>query len=231
MSTPDRFVRQADLVPQAHLEYLRITVIGLGAIGRPLSLMLAAAGARHLQLIDPDSVELHNVTTQGFEAREVGQSKTICLLTPIRRIDKTIEVQIVKDVYRKHLSVGEVVFCAVDSISARSVIWKSLASKVHFWADGRMLGETLRVLAVGDEASRRHYPSTLFNQEEAEVGRCTARSTLYAASIAAGLMIHQFSRWLRGIPVEADTLLNLLASELTLPGATQPILHERIGFF
>ncbi|HQR43063.1 MAG TPA: ThiF family adenylyltransferase [Gemmatales bacterium] len=221
MSTPDRFVRQADLMPQARLEHLQITVIGLGAIGRPLTLKLAAAGARHLQLIDPDTVELHNVTTQGYEARDVGQSKPVSLLSPIRRMDKTIEVQIVRDVYRKHLSVGEVVFCAVDTISARSVIWKSLASKVRFWADGRMLGETLRVLAVGDEASRRHYPSTLFSQEEAEVGRCTARSTLYAASIAAGLMMHQFSRWLRGIPVEPDALLNLLASEMTLPGVTQ----------
>jgi sulfur carrier protein ThiS adenylyltransferase len=45
---------------------------------------------------------------------------------------------------------------------------------------------------------------------------CTARSTIYTASIAAGLMVSQFTRWLRGLPVERDLLLNLLAAELTV---------------
>lgn len=220
MNMPDRFVRQADLVPQEYLQQHHITVIGLGAIGRPLTLMLAASGATHLQLIDPDTVEMHNITTQGYTRSDQGYSKVKSMLTPIRKMDNSIEVNVVRDVYRKHQPVGNVVFCAVDTISARSVIWKSLASKIEFWADGRMLGETIRVLAVGDERSRQHYPTTLFAQEDAEMGRCTARSTLYAASIAAGLMIHQFSRWLRRIPIEPDTLLNLLASEISLPGAT-----------
>ena len=33
---------------------------------------------------------------------------------------------------------------------------------------------------------------------------------------AAGLMLGQFTRWLRDLPVERDVLLNLLASELTV---------------
>jgi molybdopterin-synthase adenylyltransferase len=53
----------------------------------------------------------------------------------------------------------------------------------------------------------------LFSQTEAQAGRCTSRSTIYAASIAAGLMVHQFTRWLRGIPTDRDTSLNLLAGE------------------
>ena len=43
-----------------------------------------------------------------------------------------------------------------------------------------------------------------------------SRSTIYAASIAAGIMVHQFTRWLRGIPVDFDTTLNLLAGEWTV---------------
>ena len=66
---------------------------------------------------------------------------------------------------------------------------------------------------MADELGRDHYPTTLFAQSEAQAGRCTARSTIYAASIAAGLMVHQFTRWLRGLPVDRDTSLNLLAGE------------------
>ncbi len=47
-------------------------------------------------------------------------------------------------------------------------------------------------------------------------GRCTARSTIYAACVAAGLMIHQFCRWLRGQPTDADQSFNMLASELVV---------------
>ncbi len=79
-----------------------------------------------------------------------------------------------------------------------------------------MLGEILRVLTVAGEYGRSHYPTTLFAQSEAEPGRCTARSTIYAAGITAGLMLHQFTRWLRGLPIDADVGVNLLASEMTI---------------
>ena len=55
-----------------------------------------------------------------------------------------------------------------------------------------------------------------FAQDEAQAGSCTSRSTIYAASIAAGLMVHQFARWLRGNAVDADATLNLLAGELAV---------------
>jgi sulfur carrier protein ThiS adenylyltransferase len=52
-------------------------------------------------------------------------------------------------------------------------------------------------------------------QPETHVCSCTAQGTVYTASIAAGLMVHQFTRWLRGVAVEADVTLNLLAGEMT----------------
>jgi sulfur carrier protein ThiS adenylyltransferase len=76
-----------------------------------------------------------------------------------------------------------------------------------------MLGEVIRVLTVSDIAEREHYAATLFSRAEARQGRCTSRSTIYAASIAAGLMVHQLTRWLRGIPTDRDVALNLLAGE------------------
>ena len=79
-----------------------------------------------------------------------------------------------------------------------------------------MLGEVIRVLAVADEHGRDHYPSTLFPQADAQRGACTSRSTIYGANIAAGLMLHQFARWLRGQRVDRDTTFNLLGSELVV---------------
>ena len=76
-----------------------------------------------------------------------------------------------------------------------------------------MLGETVRVLCAAELAERRHYATTLFPQAEAQTGRCTSRSTIYAAALAASLLIHQFTRALRGLPLDADATFNLLAGE------------------
>ena len=71
----NRFARQDELVPQAVLDNLQVSVIGVGAIGRQVAVQLAAVGVRRLQLVDFDEVEWTNVTTQGYLARDVGRRR------------------------------------------------------------------------------------------------------------------------------------------------------------
>jgi len=210
----NRFDRQHDFVPQDRLEHLTTTVIGVGAIGRQVALQLAAIGARRMQLIDFDSVDPTNVTTQGFLNSDIGQPKVAAVCQAVSGIDRTIALELTDDRFRAKQSIGDAVFCCVDSISARASIWRSVQHRCAFWADGRMLGEVIRVLAAVDSRDREHYSRTLFPQQEAHAGHCTSHSTIYAASIAAGLLVHQFTRWLRGMAVDPDTTLSLLAGEL-----------------
>ena len=212
-ANPDRFIRQAELVPQERLQQLMATVIGVGAIGRQVALQLAAIGERQLQLVDFDTVDLTNVTTQGYTASDVGQSKVLATAEAVHRIDPGINVFSIADRFRPKLDVGEAVFCCVDSIDARAAIWRAVQNRCRFWADGRMLGEVIRILVAADLDTRRYYPGTLFPESQAQAGSCTSRSTFYAASIAAGIVVHQFTRWLRGISVDRDLCVNLLAGE------------------
>lgn len=212
----DRFSRQRDLVPTDKLHTLTATVIGVGAIGRQVALQLAALGVQRLQLIDFDTVEATNITTQGYYTGDLGAPKVSATAQVIHHIDPTITVSTIPDRFRPRQETGEAVFCCVDSIATRAAIWRALHKSCTFWCDGRMLGEVLRILNTADPRSRDHYPTTLFESSEAQAGQCTARSTIYTANIAAGLMLHQFARWLRGLPVEVDLTLNLLASELTV---------------
>ena len=71
------------------------------------------------------------------------------------------------------------------------------------------------------EQGRKHYATTLFVQSEAKAGRCTSRSTIYAASLAAALMVHQFTRYLRGLPLDVDATFNLLAGEYVVATSTE----------
>ncbi len=209
----DRFTRQRDLVPGERISAITTTVIGVGAIGRQVALQLAAIGVPHIQLVDFDDVDLGNVTTQGYGSADIGRSKVEATAVAIRHLDPSLRVSAIQDRYRAKLETGQAIFCCVDSIAARAAIWRSCANRCQFWTDGRMMGEVIRVLVASSNEDIAHYTSTLFSQAEAQAGTCTSRSTIYAASIAAGMMVHQFTRWLRDISVDQDTTLNLLAGE------------------
>ena len=211
----DRFLRQRDLVSTESLSKTAVTIIGVGAIGRQVALQLAALGVMKIQLIDFDDVELHNVTNQGYRMSDVGQSKATATTSAIAEVDPSIEVHSIVDRFRLRQPTNDVVFCCVDSISSRSAIWSNLKSRTLFWADARMLGEVMRILTATNPKSRMAYGKTLFSQSEAQTGSCTSRSTIYTANIAAGLVVHQFSRWLRQLPLDNDLCFNLLSSELT----------------
>ena len=212
----NRFERQSEMIPANRLAEVSATVIGVGAIGRQVALQLAAIGTPRLQLIDFDHVDLSNTTTQGYRHHEIDRSKPLSCADAIREIDAEIEVTPVEDRFRPRQEIGNSVFCCVDSIAARAAIWKAVEGRAAFWVDGRMLGEVIRVLGANKISTSNHYATTLFTPPEAQRGTCTSRSTIYAANIAAGLMVHQFTRWLRDLPIDSDTTVNLLAGEWTL---------------
>ena len=212
-SSPDPYARQAALVPRAAAAALHVTVIGVGAVGRQAALQLASLGVGRLQLIDFDRVEATNVATQGYRVRELGQLKAAATAAAVAEIDPGIEVETVADRFRPQQDVQPIVFCCVDSIAARATIWRRLESRSSLWVDARMRGEVIRVLAAADEAGRAAYGRSLFPQAEAQRGACGAQGVIYGAAIAAGLMVHQLARWLRGAPLDRDVTLNLWAGE------------------
>jgi sulfur carrier protein ThiS adenylyltransferase len=213
--TEDRYSRQKDIVPADRLAESKATVIGVGAIGRQVALQLTAIGVPWLQLVDHDSVELSNLASQGYMQINLGRPKVDATCELCRKINHDIEVHITFDRFRRSLSIGNTLFCCVDSIGTRKLIWEAVKDKAHFFADGRMSAEVLRILTACDIESRKHYPTTLFSAEEAYAGPCTAKTTIYCANIAAGLMLAQFTKYLRQLPIEPDIQLNLLASELS----------------
>jgi len=213
LPVPDRFERQQELVPRERILKEFVTVIGVGAIGRQVALQLAALGVPRLQLIDHDDVEQSNVTTQGYLAADVGRPKVRAAADAGRQIDSLMSVEEVRDRFRPAQQIGSAVFCCVDSISTRAAIWRSVERRCDFWADGRMLGEIVRVLSASIDQGQKHYATTLFPQAEAQTGRCTSRSTIYAASLAAALLVHQYVRYLRGLTLDVDATFNLLAGE------------------
>ena len=212
----ERYSRQKDIVPPDRLAQCKATVIGVGAIGRQVALQLAAIGIPWLKLIDFDVVEESNLASQGYIEDDLQRYKVDATADLCQQINHGLEVQAVSDRFRRSMAIPDTVFCAVDKIDIRRLIWESIKDRVAFFSDGRMSAEVLRVLTACDVASREHYPTTLFAAEEAYQGTCTAKTTIYCANIAAGIMLAQFTKYLRGFPVDPDIQFNLLTCELAV---------------
>jgi sulfur carrier protein ThiS adenylyltransferase len=217
----ERYSRQRDIVPAERLAPCKATVIGVGAIGRQVALQLAAMGISWLQLIDFDVVDLSNLASQGYRESDLGRPKVQATADLAQQINHQLEVHEVNDRFKRSMAIGNVLFVCVDKIETRRLIWESVKDRVSFFVDGRMSAEVLRVLTACDPSSRQHYPSTLFSAEQAYAGTCTAKTTIYCANIAAGLMITQFTKGLRRLPVEPDVQINLLAMECTVASKPQ----------
>ena len=230
-SVPDgrptgRDARQRELIPPEALAKCHAVVVGVGSVGRQVALQLAAMGVPTMTLIDPDTVSEENLGCQGFWETDVGDAKVhavghVCHQQfprlDLRCFQERFRRSSVKDWPRERV---HAVFLCVDSVDARKMIWEAVRRQAGFVADGRMAAEVIRVLASDRPAGDSHYPQTLFSAGEAYQGSCTAKSTIYSANLAAGLMLGQFARWLRGLPVIRDQTLNLLAAELTVADGT-----------
>jgi molybdopterin-synthase adenylyltransferase len=218
----DRDIRQRDLVPPAEVARCHAVVIGVGSIGRQVAVQLAATGVPMMTLYDPDTVGPENLAPQGFWETDVGDPKVHAAANVCHQQFPRMELYARQERFRRSASRAwpadrvAAVFCCVDAIATRKFIWDVVRSPAGFFADGRMAAEVVHVLASGEPAVDKTYPATLFASGDAYVGSCTSKSTIYAASVAAGLMVGQFARWLRGQPVIPDQMLNLLAAELSV---------------
>jgi molybdopterin/thiamine biosynthesis adenylyltransferase len=212
----ERYMRQKDIVPANRLTACRATVIGVGAIGRQVALQLTAMGISWLQLVDFDTVDASNLASQGYLEADFEKPKVEATARMCKQINTDTEIHWAKEAFRRSMEIGNVVFCAVDRIRTRRLIWEATHDKISFFTDGRMAAEVLRIITAYNSGSRNYYPTTLFHSNEAFEGSCTAKTTIYCANIAAGLMIAQFTKYLRQLPIDCDIQLNLLASELTV---------------
>jgi len=208
-----RDIRQRELIPPDKLSTTKATVVGVGAIGRQVAMQLAAIGVSHLSLVDYDVVGVENLGPQGFNECDVGLPKVTSVSQTCQAINPSVVVTTANRKFRAIQFTGGVFFCCVDGIETRASIFRQIMSRTNLFVDGRMSAEYLRVLVAHDEQSVKHYETTLFSAGEAYQGPCTSKSTIYCSNIAAGLMVAQFAKWLRGCQLDNEVDFNILTNE------------------
>jgi len=113
---------------QQALARARVLIVGLGGLGSPAALYLAAAGVGRLGLADPDTIGLSNLQRQIlFVAGEVGQSKVragkarLEALNPHMAID-ALPARLEADNARSLIGAYDLVLDGVDDFATRFLI-------------------------------------------------------------------------------------------------------------
>ncbi len=116
---------QIDVQGQEKLLASRVLIIGLGGLGSPVAMYLAAAGISHLVLVDDDIVELSNLQRQIIHStNDIGLSKvesakqTIQNLNPETKIT-TFAKRLNENELADEVVAADVVIDGTDNFSSR----------------------------------------------------------------------------------------------------------------
>ncbi len=119
---------ELDLHGQQRLLDARVLIVGLGGLGSPAALYLAAAGIGQLLLADPDQVELSNLQRQIAHGNDdIGQDKAASAAAAIARINpacqtRTLIEQIDMDNLPDHLTQVDLVLDCSDNFATRFAV-------------------------------------------------------------------------------------------------------------
>lgn len=178
-----------------------INIIGAGAIGSFTALALVKMGFSNLRVWDDQLVEVENIGTQlyGDYYQRTRLAKVAALqqmmgadassLGPPNANNKNLKLTAHNRRYAGEALNG-VVIMAVDSMAARSMIWKANRNKkqVSWIIDGRMGAEQARLYTMNpnDPADIKTYEKTLYTDEQAINEPCTRAGTVYTALLISG---------------------------------------------
>lgn len=211
---PADFTRQRDMFDPEKHENARVVMAGCGGIGSATAFALSKMGIPHIDLIDPDTVEHHNIPNQLYYKINEGDLKVDALRSVCTDFGYEGEIRTfatkLEEVNKRVLK--GVLITGFDSMEARQEAWKLAKYNTNFdlLIDGRIGKEDIVIYAVnpGDPEDIEYYETTLYSDEEAEELSCTERAIIDVMFIVAGQITRLVRRHLVGDPVERVVIFN-----------------------
>jgi len=123
-------LREIDIAGQEKLLHARVLVIGLGGLGSPVAMYLAASGVGHLVLVDHDRVDLTNLQRQIVHTTEaIGRDKTESAAQTLRALNPdvrltTFTTRFAEDSLREQVRLADVIVDGSDNFETRFAVNK-----------------------------------------------------------------------------------------------------------
>lgn len=207
------FSRQLEVFDPASLRD-RVNVIGCGASGSWVVLLLAKMGVNDIHIYDFDIVEEHNLPNQCFGLTDVGISK-VCGLAARVLADTGSTVTVHDEEVTGETKLTGVVFILTDTMSSRADIYNKAIKHnmgVKLLIETRMGAESGRVYTLDPKNPlfAHKYKETLYSDEEATRSVCKIAQTLApTAMMIASHAVWQLIKATSGSPYENEIIFDL----------------------
>lgn len=199
-----------------------LNIIGVGATGSWVGLLAAKMGWHKFQVWDADIVESHNCPNQIYDLDQVGLKKVDAFETVLKRFNPNVTVT-KHDCFftsENHSDLlGDAVFVAVDSLSARKDIVQCCVGnwEIDIIAETKMgfSHAEFNLLDPENETSINSYLSLLKNDEEVPESACNERIITTLTTIVAANVTHSIcafyssQRTQNSVPLPSKTIYTL----------------------
>lgn len=183
-----RYTRQimlpgVDFEGQLKLGQARVLIIGMGGLGSPVAMYLAAAGVGHLVISDFDNVELSNLQRQIIHATaDIGRLKVDSAVETLKALNPLVRVSPVSDVLAGKALLDEVrqadvVVDASDNLATRLAVNRACVETGTCLVSGAAIRLEGQILVYRPEEPTACY-RCLFPSEEEVTDTCAESGVL-----------------------------------------------------
>lgn len=167
-----------------------IHIIGCGAVGSTLAMMLTRAGITNMVLYDFDTVEEKNITNQQYTTKHIGKPKTQALSEILCEINPDIGHSLItQEAWAKGNMLSGYVFLCVDNIETRKAIVEDnrYNLQVEYFFDTRLTLTNAQIYTYKRTEADKLLNTMRYTQKEAvsETSACGEELGTYATVATA----------------------------------------------
>jgi len=173
-----------DIDGQEKLLAARVLIVGLGGLGSPVAMYLAAAGVGHLILADFDKVDLTNLQRQiAHTTDRIGQTKVESAAQSLRALNPDVEITCITEVLdadalREQLAEVDLVIDCCDNFATRFAINAAcVAAKIPL-VSGAAIRLEGQIAVFDNRDSGCACYRCLYDEESEENTTCAANGVL-----------------------------------------------------
>ena len=185
-----KFLRNKDLIDQSKLDEL--TIVGLGGIGSAVVTLASAMGFNKIIGYDDDSLEEHNLSTCMYSHEFLHKTKAYAAQeTALRHGCPDVQMDEARWTLGSDLPLSNKVIMGPDNMDARMDIyrgWKDNPER-EWLIDLRMGALAMEIITVTPEND--NFLDTWIPQGDSPVEPCTAKHTIFTASMVASMGLNQ----------------------------------------
>jgi len=175
---------EIDIAGQQKLLASHVAIVGLGGLGSPVAMYLAAAGVGQLSLFDFDVVELSNLQRQiAHRFSSIGKAKVSSAAATIRDLNADVQVHEINaslsaESFAEHFAAVDLVLDCTDRFSSRFAINQACVKTKKPWVSASAIAMDGQLLAFDPAQEDSPCYACLYDDDGDEGRRCAEEGVL-----------------------------------------------------